>query len=219
MCIARDSPFPTGVHVLKASPADPRIETLGFGEEAVLRWKVQADRPMSRASRPCPLDRAAPGSPSEVHGQAKLSFTPRLSLARTGYVPEPKPVRGPYEVGVYYFPGWTTASQWEPIRRFPERRPVLGWYREGSPELADWQIKWAVEHGITFFAYDWYWSQGSRQLEHGPSRRLLQGPLPSPAEVLPALGQSQRAGDVVARRLPGRHAVLDRATTSAGPST
>jgi len=33
--------------------------------------------------------------------------------------------------------------------------------------VADWQIKWAVEHGITFFAYDWYWSRGARQLEHG----------------------------------------------------
>ena len=32
--------------------------------------------------------------------------------------------------------------------------------------MADWHIKWAVEHGITFFVYDWYWSQGARQLEH-----------------------------------------------------
>jgi hypothetical protein len=32
--------------------------------------------------------------------------------------------------------------------------------------VADWHIKWAVEHGITFFAYDWYWSKGVRQLEH-----------------------------------------------------
>jgi Glycosyltransferase WbsX len=152
--------LPEGVHVQKASPADHRIEKLGFGEEAVLRWQVRADRPMSGVAvlvLSC--------GPHQVHGQAKLSFTPRLSLARTGYVPEPKPLRGPYEVGAYYFPGWTTASQWGPIRRFPERRPVLGWYREGSPELADWQIKWAVEHGITFFAYDWYWSQGNRQLE------------------------------------------------------
>jgi hypothetical protein len=70
----------------------------------------------------------------------------------THYVPEPKPVRGPYEVGVYYFPGWTTANHWQPITPFPERRPMRGWYREGDPELADWQIKWAVEHGITFFA-------------------------------------------------------------------
>jgi hypothetical protein len=42
----------------------------------------------------------------------------------------------------------------------------LGWYREGDPEVADWHIKWAVEHGITFFAYDWYWERGARWLEH-----------------------------------------------------
>ena len=34
------------------------------------------------------------------------------------------------------------------IFAFPERKPVLGWYDEASPEVADWQIKWAVEHGI-----------------------------------------------------------------------
>lgn len=98
---------------------------------------------------------------------ATLRFTPIPQSARPGYVPEPKPVRGPHEVGVYYFPGWPTASQWQPIQRFPERRPVLGWYREGDPEIADWHIKWAVEHGITFFIYDWYWVRGQRQLEHG----------------------------------------------------
>ncbi len=72
-------------------------------------------------------------------------------------------MRGPYEVGAYYFPGWHDASRWQPLQRFPERRPVLGWYREGDPEVADWQIKWAVEHGITFFAYDWYWSRRARE--------------------------------------------------------
>ena len=30
----------------------------------------------------------------------------------------------------------------------------------------DWQIKWAVEHGISFFMVDWYWSAGSRHNEH-----------------------------------------------------
>ena len=29
-----------------------------------------------------------------------------------------------------------------------------------------WHIKWAVEHGIGFFAFDWYWDRGQRQLEH-----------------------------------------------------
>ncbi|MGC8639810.1 MAG: glycoside hydrolase family 99-like domain-containing protein [Isosphaeraceae bacterium] len=159
--------LPDGVRLDKASPADSRLERLGFGEEAILRWKVRADRPISGEAGLVLSARNGAGSgPPDVRGHARLSITPRLLLPATGYVPEPKPVRGPYEVGVYYFPGWKTASQWSPISRFPERRPVLGWYREGSPELADWQIKWAVEHGITYFAYDWYWSQGSRQLEH-----------------------------------------------------
>ncbi|MBM4083021.1 MAG: hypothetical protein FJ278_25155, partial [Planctomycetes bacterium] len=95
------------------------------------------------------------------------TFSPAVPLVRATYVPEPKPVRGPYEVGVYYFPGWYDASRWQPIQPFPERTPMLGWYQEGSPEVADWHIKWAVEHGITFFAYDWYWVKGARSLEHG----------------------------------------------------
>jgi hypothetical protein len=49
---------------------------------------------------------------------------------------------------------------------FPERMPLLGYYREGDPSVMDWQIKWAVEHGISFLAFDWYWDRGQRQLEH-----------------------------------------------------
>ncbi len=69
-------------------------------------------------------------------------------------------------MGVFYFPGWYSAARWAPIRDFPMRKPVLGWYDEANPECADWQIKWAVEHGATFFMVDWYWSAGHRQLEH-----------------------------------------------------
>jgi hypothetical protein len=82
------------------------------------------------------------------------------------YVPVPKAVRGEYEVGVYYFPGWQGAASWRPLLGFPERKPLLGWYREGDPEVADWHIKWAVEHGITFFIYDWYWVKGATSLMH-----------------------------------------------------
>lgn len=53
------------------------------------------------------------------------------------YVPEPKSARGPYEIGVYYFPGWATRDRWQLIMNFLERRPALGWYREGSPEVAN----------------------------------------------------------------------------------
>lgn len=154
--------LPGGLKLLASPPTDVRVAPLGFGEETKLTWTVQAGRPLESKVH---LKIAAAGAEG-ITATAPVRFTPRLTAAKTGYVPEPEPVRGQFEVGVYYFPGWKTASQWQPIQRFPERKPVLGWYREGEPEIADWHIKWAVDHGITFFAYDWYWSQGARQLEH-----------------------------------------------------
>lgn len=100
-----------------------------------------------------------------------VRFYPHLmppQVPKTGYVPEPVPTdTGDYLVGCYYFPGWHTYERWSVLDGYPERRPVLGYYREGSPEVADWQINWALAHGINFFIYDWYWSDGVRQLEHG----------------------------------------------------
>ncbi len=82
------------------------------------------------------------------------------ALAQDGrnYVPEPRPAKTDYLVGVNYFPGWKQGDHfgWEKIEPWPERKPVLGWYDEGSPEVADWEIKWCLEHGITFFNYCWF---------------------------------------------------------------
>jgi hypothetical protein len=155
--------LPPGVTVLSTPAADDLKTSFGYGDALSLTWRLQSARPLSNHAV---LRVMAAGAPT-VTAQAPLIITARLEVPRTGYVPEPQPVRGPYEVGVYYFPGWNTASRWQPLESFPERKPVLGWYREGSPEVADWHIKWAVEHGVTFFAYDWYWAQGARQLEHG----------------------------------------------------
>jgi len=45
---------------------------------------------------------------------------------------------------------------------FPDRKPLLGYYDEGHPEVADWEIKWALEHGLQFFVYCWYRQQDNR---------------------------------------------------------
>ena len=82
-------------------------------------------------------------------------------------IPAARPIStAPYQVGAYYFPGWRTLDRWKVLDAFPERTPLLGYYREGDPSVMDWQIKWAVEHGISFFAFDWYWDRGRRKLEH-----------------------------------------------------
>jgi hypothetical protein len=84
------------------------------------------------------------------------------------YVPEPRPAKTEYLVGAHYFPGWKEGTHfvpwpgesqawgWYKIVPFPNRTPLLGYYDEGSPEVADWEIKWALEHGISYFVYCWY---------------------------------------------------------------
>jgi len=137
------------------------LEPLQYGAEQTLTCRVVCARPGEYS-----IVLRMPAAVGSHTASCRVKVTPRPNVAATGYPPEPHPVSGKIDVGVYYFPGWRTAGQWAPITRFPERRPVLGWYREGDPSVADWHIKWAVEHGIKFFAYDWYWTAGSRMLEH-----------------------------------------------------
>ena len=78
------------------------------------------------------------------------------------YVPEPNRVarKGTQLVGVQSCSLWKEGDAyagWEYVFPFADRRkPYLGWYDEGSPEVADWEIKWQVEHGIDFELYCWY---------------------------------------------------------------
>ncbi len=80
------------------------------------------------------------------------------------YVPTPEPVSSDYYIACHYFPGWDVkkngASGFSKIVDFPERTPLIGYYDEADPEVTDWEIKWAVEHGINCFIYCWYrhWS-------------------------------------------------------------
>ena len=45
---------------------------------------------------------------------------------------------------------------WNQVLKNPERTPTLGFYDQSNPEVADWETKWAVEHGVSFFVYCWY---------------------------------------------------------------
>ncbi len=102
-------------------------------------------------------------------------------------VPEPRPATGPVQVGVYIFPGWyrdkgrgdypyythDEDSEWRLIARCPKPRPLLGFYDDSLPEVNDWHIKWALEHGISFFAFDWYWNAGEHRLLRTLERGFL----------------------------------------------
>ncbi|MBP5662599.1 MAG: glycoside hydrolase family 99-like domain-containing protein [Clostridia bacterium] len=75
-------------------------------------------------------------------------------------VPEIDPVSSDYLIACHYFPGWNVYengySGFSRMTGFPDRTPLLGYYDEADPEVADWEVKWALEHGIGCFVYCWY---------------------------------------------------------------
>ena len=99
-------------------------------------------------------------------------FLPIVAIAlavscKDNYVPEPKPVQSDIEISAFYYPGTDLSSEWDMVEEtLPQIKPLLGWYDEGNPEVIDWQIKWAVEHGISSFCLDWYWDNGAQRLDH-----------------------------------------------------
>lgn len=89
-----------------------------------------------------------------------------VTASATGYIPPPKPAKPDMLVGAYYFPGWNKVEKWHCIAANKStEHPLLGYYREGDPAAADWHIKWALEHGVSFFAFDFYTAGGSQMLE------------------------------------------------------
>ena len=102
-----------------------------------------------------------------MKGMILLATAAVGALPLLAYVPEPQPVKSAVEITALYYPGTEQMSEWDMIAQTcPERKPLLGWFDEGNPEAIDWQIKWAVEHGISSFCVDWYWNKGFRRLEH-----------------------------------------------------
>ena len=75
------------------------------------------------------------------------------------YCPEPVPVT---DDGIYL--GMSVCSLWQEgthygwdyISPYDELTPLMGYYDEGIPEVADWEIKMLVEHGYDFQHFCWY---------------------------------------------------------------
>ena len=146
--------LPEGVRIVNPEKA-ARLCDLGGGDSVLHRVAVVADAPCAFAAR---ISFSGGGAPEAV-AEVPVEIGPSLNLPQDlPYIPEPKPVATePCEVGAFYFPDWARAHHWLKIwRSAPERRPALGWYSNDNPEVLDWQIKWAVENGISFFLVDWY---------------------------------------------------------------
>lgn len=72
------------------------------------------------------------------------------------YVPAPVPVSHSYTVGMQAFSFWREGeNSWDVTRNNNFRKPIIGFYNEGDPEVADWEIKYMVEHGVDFVQFGW----------------------------------------------------------------
>jgi hypothetical protein len=63
--------------------------------------------------------------------------------------------------GAYYFDGWSgqTDKLHLPARlttEFFDREPIWGWHAN-TQAIMEQQIDLAADHGLSFFAFDWYW--------------------------------------------------------------
>jgi hypothetical protein len=123
---------------------------------ATLTWRVEADKPGD-------YDFAF-----EVEGERIAPLTVKLdgtfepareNTPNPGAVPPPvKADTGGIKVGAMFYPGWVpgTGWGWNLLEPYPQRKPALGYYDDTTVEVIDWQIKWALEHGISFFNLCWY---------------------------------------------------------------
>lgn len=83
------------------------------------------------------------------------------NIKMTDYVPKPNPATADRIVAAHYYAAWKKGAAglhdaFNDLHDYPERTPLMGYYDEENPEVCDWEIKWAVEHGINCFIHCWY---------------------------------------------------------------
>jgi hypothetical protein len=120
-------------------------------------WKVVSTNELAGVADRVP---AAEKGSQQATSVAAQSSPGRLHplVARNACVPEPQPAATRILIGAHNCPLWEAAQpqMWNQVLKHPERTPSLGFYSQENPEVADWETKWAVEHGVSFFVYCWY---------------------------------------------------------------
>jgi len=123
-------------------------------EEKKLTWEVEADEPTQ-----CELRlEVSMGGKIVASALLPLQFLAPVEARKLPYIPDPAPVQTTVLVGAHHCPLWEAdkPEMWANLLKHPERTPALGFYAQENPEVSDWETKWAVEHGVSFFIYCWY---------------------------------------------------------------
>ena len=145
--------LPPGLQLRSPAATGP-IRIAPTDGEQQLRFIVEA---AAEGRAEIGLELTAPGAETVQH-PLRIGFLPPVAFERRAAVPRPNPVTPDLLVGAIHCPLWEAdrVDLWRGVLRHPERLPALGLYAQEHPEVAEWEAKWALEHGISFFVYCWY---------------------------------------------------------------
>lgn len=143
--------LPQGV---KELPPSGSGFTVLAGEQRTIHWRMQAD---SECNGELALEVLRDGKVA-ARSALRICFLPLLERFKVDNIPPPEPVQTEILVGAHHCPLWEAdkPGMWSNVLKHPERTPALGFYAQENPEVSDWETKWAVEHGVSFFIYCWY---------------------------------------------------------------
>ncbi|MBT3381565.1 MAG: hypothetical protein HN742_12730 [Lentisphaerae bacterium] len=153
---------PGGIRIL--DKAKRAIPYLGMDDFDMATWRIKITRPGTFTAR---VAVSAKGV-ERLTSSLALMVEPLPDLPPADYVPKPLPAQTDYINLMHYCALWKEGTHygWKRIEPWPSHRPAIGWYDEGTPEVADWHIKYALEHGINGFIYCWYRAHYEPEIEH-----------------------------------------------------
>ena len=162
---------PEGVEIL--GKKGQTIPYLGMDDFDMATWRIRAARPGTYTVR---VEVSAKGAKTRTKNLS-LVVEPRPDLPAANYVPKPRPAKTDYINLMHYCALWKEGTHfgWQKIEPWPTNRPALGWYDEGTPEVADWHIKYALEHGINGFIYCWYRAHYEPEIEQRLGHAIHEG--------------------------------------------
>jgi len=157
-----------------AQEKDFEIEALSFGVDWLRDMTMRGKPARSNAPIVCTVRAKANGKPVRFRAQTP----PFITVAEerptpTAQLTAPAPPKSSVRLGCYYFPvmlDWDRAGFGV---RAANMKPRLGYYDEALPEVGDWHIHWALEHGISWFVFDWYFNQDMDYLNDALEKGFL----------------------------------------------
>ncbi len=165
--------LPDGLRAIE--PTEWTVESLAYAESISYSLALAGRPERNDAPIRCRVTGLGDGQTVAFAGETLPFVSATLRREADGTdLPPPVAVASRVQLGCYYFPvmlDWDRRG-WG-VKRVDAFEPLLGYYDEALPEVADWHIRWAVEHGISVFVFDWYWNQGMDYLNDALDKGFL----------------------------------------------